>query len=197
MAETQKNKKDRTGIMFGFTVLTIAAIILFMVITAFASTEAGPAEGGDAGTAVIQGGGAGLAHGADVGVQSTEAGPTEAAAALTDEQKKTLFKYLNEIVGKTKTGEVEAGTSTCAVTFYRKKLFGLIPRQTTHTLHYRGVDFSKVTVENLHKAFAKTTEMDCGGCEKQILKEWQDDIVALKVRCPLKDGEWDFAIRKN
>lgn len=164
MAEIQKNKKDRTGLMFGFTVLTIVGIILFMVITAFASTEAGPADG---------------------------------APALTAEQKNMLFEYLGEIVSKTKTGEVEAGTSTCEVTFYRKKLFGLIPRQTTHTLHYRGVDFSKFTVENLHKAFAKTTEMDCGGCEKQILKEWQDDIVALKVRCPLKDGEWDFAIRKN
>ncbi len=177
MVATQKNKKDRTGIMFGFTVLTIVGIILLMVITAFSSTEAGPADA----------------------VSGSVAGPTGAAGdtALSDEQKHMLSEYLNEIVGKTKTGEVEAGTSTCAVTFYRKKLFGLIPRQTTHTLHYRGVDFSKVTVENLHKAFAKTTEMDCGGCEKQILKEWQDDIVALKVRCPLKDGEWDFAIRKN
>ena len=168
MVETQKNKKDRTGLMFGFTVLTIVGIILFMVITAFASTEAGPTEAA-----------------------------ADATQALTDEQKNMLFKYLGEKVGKTKTGEVEAGTSTCAVTFYRKKLFGLIPRQTTHTLYYRGVDYSKFTVENLYKAFGKNTEMDCGGCEKQVLKEWQDDIVALRVRCPLKDGEWDFAIRKN
>ncbi len=178
MVATQKNKKDRTGLMFGFTVLTIVGIILFMVITAFASTEAGPTDA----------------------VSGSVAGPTGAgdtAPALSDEQKHMLSEYLGEIVSKTKTGEVEAGTSTCAVTFYRKKLFGLIPRQTTHTLHYRGVDFSKFTVENFHKAFAKNIEADCGGCEKQILKEWQDDIVALRVRCPLKNGEWDFAIRKN
>jgi len=179
---TEKNERrtgDKTGILFGLTVLTIVGIILFMVITAFASTEAGPTDA----------------------VSGSVAGPTatagDTAPVLSDEQKHMLSEYLGKIVSKTKTGEVEAGTSTCAVTFYRKKLFGLFPRQTTHILHYRGVDFSKITVENLHIAFAKTTEMDCGGCEKLILKEWQDDIVALKVRCPLKNGEWDFAIRKN
>jgi hypothetical protein len=46
---TEKNERrtgDKTGILFGLTVLTIVGIILIAVITmAFASTEAGPTQG--------------------------------------------------------------------------------------------------------------------------------------------------------
>lgn len=183
MAETQNSRMERAEIKFDFIAMIVIGIILFMVIaiSAYASTEAGPTEA----------------------AADAVAGPTGAAAAadtapaLTDEQKNMLSEYLGGIDGKTKTGEVEAGTSTCVVTFYRKKLFGLIPRQITYTLFYRGVDFSKFTVENIYKAFAKNTVVDCGGCEKDVTGEWAKEIVALKVRCPLKNGEWDFAIRKN
>lgn len=123
---------------------------------------------------------------------STEAGPAD-AALMTAEQANTLLGGY----GVSKTGEVEAATSTCSVTFYKTKLFGLIPRQITHTLTYKGVDFSKFTVENIYKAFLKNIEADCGGCEKEILEKWQGDIVAVRVRCPLQDGEFDFALRKN
>jgi len=43
----------------------------------------------------------------------------------------------------------------------------------------------------------KITGVDCGGCEKEIKEEWGKDILGFKLRCPMKDGEWEVVLRKN
>jgi len=232
MATIQDRRRDRTGIMFVLTVLTIlmvVGVIIFTAISAMASTEAGPAEQGsnsDGKNAEI------VVGGAVSEVVSKEAGKVvdEAVFEVISKEagddsyiiidgKKVNKEEVNIIEEKDMTPEQlnffrkvfpkeidPNGISICRATFYRKKILGIIPRKTTLTIFFKGVDFSKFQTDSCIKGgdlgTSKIVGMDCEGekCKKELkelAEEWGKDIIGLKVRCPLKDGEIEAVLRKN
>jgi hypothetical protein len=87
-------------------------------------------------------------------------------------------------------------TTDCKVAYYKDRILGIFPNVTTGTVTVIG-DTKQVSVSDLDKPISSVIP-DFGKVYAVTnVGSIPDKVNAVRVRCPLKDGEIEVTVRKN
>lgn len=164
-----ENRGRRESYLLALTFVLIFGLCTLIAYTAFAATEAEPPKG-----AFFK-----VIDAASGTVVATTDDPNIA------ELKK---KYGDNIV------LVSIGTgpkTTCKIAVYKDRILGIFPNRETGEIIYEGVDLNEVPIAELQNVLTDTSKI-----KWTATVHANPEATGVKLRCPLKDGEFEFSIRK-
>lgn len=164
-----KDRENKSAYMIALVIVLTLAFCTLIAYTAFAATEAEPPKG-----AFFK-----VIDAASGTVVATTDDPNIA------ELKK---KYGDNIV------LVSIGTgpkTTCKIAVYKDRILGIFPNRETGEIIYEGVDLNEVPIAELQNVLTDTSKI-----KWTATVHANPEATGVKLRCPLKDGEFEFSIRK-